>query len=74
LIKAKQVDPAHPSLPQLTLPEIYLRKGQLQKAIQELEELKSQHPDSDVAEMAEQALEKARGAVAHHDPAVAAAR
>lgn len=62
LIKAKRKDPSHASLPQLTLAEIYVRHGQLRKAIRELEDLKSRHPDSAVAVMAEQALANTRRA------------
>jgi tetratricopeptide (TPR) repeat protein len=60
LTKAKRNDPAHASAPQLTLAEIYARKGQLKKAIRELEDLKSRHPDSHVADIAEQVLTKVR--------------
>jgi len=60
LIKAKRKDPSHASLPQLTLAEIYVRHGQVRKAIRELEDLKSRHPDSHVADIAEQVLTKVR--------------
>jgi tetratricopeptide (TPR) repeat protein len=62
LTKARRNDPAHASVPQLTLAQIYAQQGQLKKAIRELEDLKSRHPDSQVAEIAEQALAKIRHA------------
>jgi tetratricopeptide (TPR) repeat protein len=74
LIKAKMMDPAHPSLPQLTLAEIYLGQGQVTKAIRELEDLKSRHPDSAVADMAEQALVKTRRAASQPAPTAVAAQ
>jgi predicted Zn-dependent protease len=73
LIKAKRNDPSHASAPQLTLAEIYARQGQLKKAIRELEDLKSRHPDSPVAVLAEQALTKARRAASEAAPSAVAA-
>ena len=44
LNRAKKLDPAHFSHPQLTLAEIYLRKGDRPAAAAELEELVRFHP------------------------------
>ncbi len=45
LNRAKKLDPAHFSHPQMTLAEIYLRKGDREAAIAELEEFVRLHPD-----------------------------
>ena len=50
LRKAKSLDPAHFSLPQLVLAEIYRRKKDPERAVLELEEFLKLHPDSGRAE------------------------
>ncbi len=45
LNRAKKLDPAHFSHPQLTLAEIYLRRGELEMASAEMEEFVRLHPD-----------------------------
>ncbi len=62
LTTAKRIDPAHFSLPQLTLAEIYARREQWRKAANELKNLQALHPDSPVAEMAAESLLKLREA------------
>ena len=43
---AKRIDPAHFSHPQLTLAQIYLRRHQRAKAVEELRDFLRRHPDS----------------------------
>lgn len=49
LKEAKRRDPAHFSHPQLTLADIYLRKGEIQAAVAELQDFLARHPDSEQA-------------------------
>jgi tetratricopeptide (TPR) repeat protein len=45
LEKARQTDPAHFSHPQLVLVEIYLRRGEREKAAEAMEDFLANHPD-----------------------------
>jgi Tfp pilus assembly protein PilF len=58
LKKAKQLDPAHFSLPQISLYHIYRRKGQMQLATAELEEFMRLHPDDPLAVKLREELKK----------------
>ena len=58
LLRAKSLDPSHFSLPQLTLAEIYLRKGEKQAAILEMEDFLARHPDSDLKPKIEERLKQ----------------
>ena len=64
LTTAKRIDPAHFSLPQLTLAEIFARREQWHMAAGELKNLQALHPDSQIAEMAAEYLLKLREAEA----------
>lgn len=57
---AKKLDPAHFSHPQLTLAEIYLRKGDRLAAAAELDEFLKFHPDWPAAAGVREAIEKLR--------------
>lgn len=61
LEKAKRLDPAHFSQPQLVLAEIYSRRGDRTRAIAELEDFLARHPESRNAEAARQWLAELRG-------------
>ena len=43
---AMKLDPAHFSHPQLTLAQIYLKRGERQAAVEQLEDFLKRHPDS----------------------------
>ena len=58
---AKRLDPAHFSLPQLTLAEIHLRRQEQALAADELEEFLRQHPDWEKAPDMRRAIAKMRG-------------
>jgi tetratricopeptide (TPR) repeat protein len=60
LKRAKSLDPAHFSYPQLFLVEIYARRNDLKSAVIEMEEFLKLHPDSDWAPGVKKALETAR--------------
>jgi tetratricopeptide (TPR) repeat protein len=49
LIEAKRLDPGHFSYPQLSLAEIYLRRGDRRAAVGEFEDFLKRHPDSPYA-------------------------
>ena len=55
---AKRLDPAHFSHPQMTLAEIYLRRGQPKAAAAEMEDFLRWHPDWPQKESMRQAIEK----------------
>ena len=59
---AKGLDPSHFSLPQVTLAQIYQRRGEHQKAIRELEDFIERHPDSQRAEQTRQTLARLKEA------------
>lgn len=61
LKKAKSLDPAHFSFPQLVLAEIYARMQNPGSALRELEEFLRLHPDSDRAAAVRNAIQKLRG-------------
>ncbi len=61
LKKAKALDPAHFSYPQLVLAEIYMRQQDTSSAITEIEEFLKLHPDSNRAPNLKILLEKLRG-------------
>lgn len=60
LNRAKKLDPAHFSFPQLTLAEIYLRKGDREAAAAELEEFVRLHPDDPSAAKIREGIAKLR--------------
>lgn len=60
LEKAKRLDPAHFSQPQLVLAEIHVRRGDRDRAIAELEDFLARHPESRNAEAARQWLGQLR--------------
>jgi len=45
LVEASRIDPAHFSHPQLQLAEVYLRKGEMARAANQIEEFLRYHPD-----------------------------
>ena len=58
LLRAKEVDPSHFSIPQLFLAEIYTKQGDLSEARAELEEILRLHPDSPVRAVVADALRR----------------
>ena len=62
LTLAKRHDPSHFSLPRITLAEIYRRRGELGKAIRELEDFVAKHPDSQRAALTRQTLARLKQA------------
>jgi tetratricopeptide (TPR) repeat protein len=60
LREAKALDPAHFSLPQLTLIQIYERKQDHVAVVREIEDFLKQHPDSTMAPAMRKVLEIAR--------------
>lgn len=50
LERTEELDPAHFSSPQIPLADIYLKRSQEAKALQELEDFLQQHPDSPQAQ------------------------
>lgn len=67
LKRAKELDPAHFSLPQLVLAEIYRRRNQREAMARELEEFLALHPDSELAPQVRKTLDEvgARASGAH---------
>jgi tetratricopeptide (TPR) repeat protein len=62
LTATKRIDPAHVSYPQLPLAIIYTERKEWEKARLELENLRKLHPDSDTADMVDDALRRLKGA------------
>ena len=60
LNRAKEIDPGHYGYPQLYLARIYVERGEHQKAIQELEDFETHHPESPLVEANRKALHKLR--------------
>jgi Tfp pilus assembly protein PilF len=60
LERARQIDPAHFSLPQLLLAEIHLRRGERPEAAAVLEEFLKYHPDWPQAERMRQTIAELR--------------
>ena len=58
LTATKRIDPAHVSYPQLPLAIIYTERKQWEQARLELENLRKLHPDSDTADMVDDALRR----------------
>ncbi len=61
LEKAKRIDPAHFSQPQLVLAEIHERRGERSRAIAELKDFLARHPESQNAEAARRWLAELQG-------------
>ena len=61
LVEAIRLDPAHFSHPQLTLAEIYLRRGEKARAADVLEEFLRRHPDNPARESIRTVISKLRG-------------
>lgn len=61
LLEAIRLDPAHFSHPQLTLAEIYVRRGQEARAADVLEDFLRRHPDNPARESIRAAISKLRG-------------
>jgi Flp pilus assembly protein TadD len=57
---AVKLDPAHFSLPQLTLAEIHLRRGEREKAADDLEDFLARHPDWHAAAKMREAIRSLR--------------
>jgi Tfp pilus assembly protein PilF len=57
---AVKLDPAHFSLPQLTLAEIHLRRGEREKAADDLEDFLARHPDWHAAAKMKEAIRSLR--------------
>ena len=62
LERARQIDPAHFSHPQLLLAEIHLRRGEKRAAAEVLEDFLTRHPDYPQARKMRQSIEDLRGA------------
>jgi tetratricopeptide (TPR) repeat protein len=62
LKRAKEIDPAHFSLPQVLLGEIYARRGDPAAAIAEFEEFLQRHPDSGLGDKVRSNIEALRRA------------
>jgi tetratricopeptide (TPR) repeat protein len=60
LREAKTLEPGHYTLPQLLLAEIYVHRGDYERAVRELEEFLKLHPDVQLAHQARTALVAAR--------------
>ena len=60
LLEARRLDPAHFSHPQLSLTEVYLRRGDKPKAIEMLEEFLRYHPDAPNADKIREGIAKLR--------------
>ena len=54
--RAREIDPAHFSHPQLTLAEIYVRRGDRESALAELRDFLKRHPDSPQAAAAREKI------------------
>lgn len=61
LLEAIRLDPAHFSHPQLTLAEIYVRRGQEARAADVLEDFLRRHPDNPARESIRAVISKLRG-------------
>lgn len=61
LLEAIRLDPAHFSHPQLTLAEIYVRRGQEARAADVLEDFVRRHPDNPARESIRAVISKLRG-------------
>ncbi len=57
---ARRIDPGHFSMPQVTLAEIHLRRGENRAAADVLEELLKYHPDYEAAKKVRAAIEQLR--------------
>lgn len=60
LERARQIDPAHFSHPQLLLAEIHLRRGEKRAAADDLEDFLKHHPDDPRAEKVRESIGKLR--------------
>ena len=58
LLRAKEIDRSHFSIPQLYLAEVYVKQGKLREARAELEEILRLHPDSPVRGFVTDALRR----------------
>jgi len=58
LIRAKKLDPAHFSSPQLVLAQVYMHQGEMAKAAAELKEFMRLHPDHPLAVALREELKK----------------
>ena len=63
LKRSKEIDPAHYGYPQLELARIYIKRGEHQKAIEELEDFESRHPESPLVEPNRRALRQLKAAL-----------
>jgi len=61
LLEAIRLDPAHFSHPQLTLAEIYIRRGDNARAAEQLEDFLRRHPDNPARESIRTVISKLRG-------------
>lgn len=61
LLEAIRLDPAHFSHPQLTLAEIYLRRGDNRRAADVLEDFLRRHPDNPARDSIRDAISRLRG-------------
>lgn len=68
LTKAKEIDPAHFSQPQIFLAEIYGHMGRPQQALGELRDLLKRHPDSPRAAQVRKAIERLDQALEKEKP------
>jgi len=60
LLEARRLDPGHFSHPQITLAEIYLRRGDAARAADQLEDFLRHHPDWPQAEQMREGIQKLR--------------
>jgi tetratricopeptide (TPR) repeat protein len=58
LVRAKKLDPAHFSKPQLVLAEVYMHQGEMAKAAAELKEFMRLHPDDPLAVQLREEMKK----------------
>ena len=63
LLEAWRLDPGHFSHPQMTLAEIYLRRGDLRRAADQLEDFLRHHPDWPNAAQLQEQITKLRKSV-----------
>ena len=61
LLEAIRLDPAHFSHPQLTLAEIYVRRGDNARAAEQLEDFLRRHPDNPARDSIRTVISKLRG-------------
>lgn len=64
LLEARRLDPGHFSLPQMSLAEIYLRRGDFGQAADQLEDFLRHHPDWPNAAAVQEQIAKLRKAAA----------